>query len=387
MFYKFTIDLQLLLNGNILPKNEENNVYFYELVIKNGEDAILRIPFNHYDKEWKVELYDNETQINVNRIQLSMAPHVVRFDKSKDIFFHAVKVTFDIDEHEGPIIDRIGYATHIKEGTSDIHDVPFFHLKGNGTTKKVPSYFKDFQVFENTEKLKEITELPLHDYGFKSQYWLTQRAFYSTSHVTLCNHVHRENIQLLRDGFFNKYKNYKFPSLLDMLVKVAKVMTKGRIKYKVDKKFAQTTVSTDAGDILIETSSQGDCEDFGHFYMRIFRTLVSIYKYFVKDKKSDMFINCKMLEENYTCFNFICQVKQNGQLEFHSTMMIIPSNIKWQVLSFEVTNPKKSYILPSTDYHEWHNENYFLVDNYFVSKVNKVSLEKIALSELEFFNY
>ena len=385
MFYKFTIDLQRLLDGNVLPKTMENRVLFYEIVIKNGGNAILRIPFNDKDNEWKLELYDDDTEINTNRVQLSMMPHIARFDKSKELTFHAVKLIKDVDNEEGPLINRIGYETHIREGTSDIQDMPFFKLTEKS---KIPTYFKDFQIFDNVTPLKKVTELPLHDYGgFKSQYWLTQREFYSTSHVTLSDHVHVENLQLIRDGFYQKYKKYSFSSLLEFLQRLAKVVTKGRIKYRCDKKFAQTSVPTDAGNISIETSMNADCEDFSHFYMRIFRTVVSTYRFFIENKNSDIYSKCKQLEENYVAFNFICRVKQEHRYEFHCTMLLIPNTIKLPVISFEVTNTKKSYILPSVEYHDWHDENYFLVDNYFISKVNKISLEKISLNDLKFINY
>lgn len=381
MFYKFTVDLQRLLDDNVLPEHKEESVIFYILVIKNGPDTLLRIPFDDKDSEWKVELYDEKTEINVNRIQLSMHPHVSRFKSEHPVTLHAVKIVKDVDEDEGPIIDQIGYETHIKESTSDIQDLPFLTL----SKKTKTPYFKEFATYE-TNKLKIIDELPLHDYGFKSQYWLTQREFYSSSHVTQSNHVYRENLQILRDKFFDRYKDYKFTNLLDMLLKASSALVKKRLKYKPDKRFSQSLVSTDAGDKSIETTIFGDCEDLSFFYMRVFRMIANTYRFFTV-KGSDIFEKCKIFEEHYTCFSFICQVKQNSTLEFHCTLMIIPDNIKHNVISFEVTNPKKSYNLPSAEYHTWHNENYFLVDNYFISRVNKVSLEKIALSDLKFFNY
>lgn len=389
MFYKFTLDIGQLQDNTILPESIEKSTIFYELVIKNGNDAILRIPFSYDDIcEWKVELYDDDTEIQTNRIQLSMHPHIARFDKSRDIFFHVAKITKDVDTKEGPLINRIGYETHIKESTSDVQDLPFFCLSSiNPAKSSLPKFLKDFVVFEKTKKLKKIDELPLHNYSFKTQYWLTQRDFYSKSHTTLSDSVHRENIQVLKDKFFDQYKNYEFSSVLEMLIRLGKAVTKGRIKYKADRMFARSGVSTDAGNISIETSSRGDCEDLNNFFMRIFRTMANVYKYFVEDQKSDLFIKCKTFADNYVPLCFICQVRLESGLEFHSTMLVIPRSIEYPVLSFEVTNPRKSYELPSNEYHSWHNEQYFLVDNYFISKINKVSVEKIEIGELKFINY
>lgn len=385
MFYKLTINFKLLQNDEILPKTIENGILFYELVIKNGGDAILRIPFKNEEK-WKLEMYDNNTEINANRAPLSMLPHVVRFDNENDLTFHAVKVFHDVDDDDGPLIKRIGYQTHIKEGTSDIQDIAFFTMNLKLTPTSVPIYMEDFKIFHNVDVFKPVVELPLHDRSFQSQFWLTQREFYSTSHVTLSNSVHRDNIQLIH-SFFEKYKKYTFNNLMELLIRFAKVLTNGRIKYKIDKKFAQFAVTSDAGDISIETTTRGDCEDFGHWYMRVFRTLSSIYKYFTDYKESDMFRKCKEFEENYIPFNFICQVKLKRGLEFHSTLMIIPITIKYPTISFEVTNPKKSYVLPNKEYLVWHNESYFLVDNYFISRVNNVPLDKVTIHDLKFINY
>lgn len=387
MFYKFTLDLDKLQDDTILPKTREAGVLFYEIVVKNGEGkALLRIPFRDQGDpgEWKIELYDQDTEINPNRVQLSMHPHIARFDRDKPLTFHAAKVTEDVDAREGPHVDRIGYQTHVEEGSSEVQDLPFFCLKA--AKSRVPSFIKNFQVFTETKKMKKIDELPLHEYGFGSQYWLTQRNFYSTSHTTLADHVHRENIQVLRDKFFIPYKDYEFKSVLFMLIRLSKAVTKGRIKYKADRMFAKNGVSGDAGNVSIETSSRGDCEDMGHFYMRVIRTMIGVYKFFV-DEKSDLYKKCKILEDNYVCFNFICQVLLDHGPEFHSTMIIIPTSIKWPVLSFEVTNPRKSYELPCNEYHAWHKEQYFLVDNYFLSKINKTPIENIELGALKFMNY
>lgn len=391
MFYKFALDLMMIQNDIVLPKKPEKELIFYEIVIKNGSNPIMRIPFKGggtKNLKHKIELYDNDTEINKDRVSLSMSPHIARFDNSKRISFHACKVTKDVDNTEGPLINRIGYATHIEEGTSTSQDKAFFVLeKAHGSNKVVPEYFKDFTIITTCNKLKKVDEVALHESSYGSQYWLTQRRFYSTSHVTLSNSVHRENIQLLRDNFFKKYKKYKFSDLLNMLTTISVSVTKGRIKYKSDTMFGQNGVGADAGNVAIETSSVGDCEDFGHFYMRIFRLVVGTYKFFLKDVTSDIYQKCKQLEENYCCFNFICQVELERGLEFHSTMMIIPNNIRYPVISFEVTNPSKSYTLPDKEFHNWHTEHYFLVDNFFIARMNKVSIDKVVLSDLKFTNY
>lgn len=64
MFYKFAIDLSKLQDDQILPKKMEKDTIFYEIVIKSDSNAILRIPFDdNSTTPWKIELYDNDTEI------------------------------------------------------------------------------------------------------------------------------------------------------------------------------------------------------------------------------------------------------------------------------------------------------------------------------------
>lgn len=386
MFYKFTLRLDLLQNDNILPVKISADTLFYEVVIKSNGVVVMRIPFK-YEKEWKVELYDSKTAIDVNRMPLSMFPHVGRFNEYP-VTFHVAKVVQDVDDGEGEtLINNIGYVTDITEYTSEDQDKCFFRLTEGG---EYNSFFADSGIFAGTA-LQEVKELSIDRTkgvfsSKKNRYWYTQRKFYSTTHVTVNDDVHRENLFILVRKFIDKYSTYEFRSLLDMLVKYGKIMTKGRIKYRVDKSFNDNKKMTDYGDQQIERTTRGDCEDFGHFYMRIFRLLVGTYKYLVSPD-SYMYSMCEELHDNYVALNYICQVKLSHGLEFHSTMFLVPTNGAFRPISFEVTNPQHSYYLPNGGWNKWHNNSYFLVDNYFICELFDINVNTVSLPDLTFFNY
>lgn len=385
MLLKFAINLRKLQDGVVLPRKMAADVIFYEVVIRSGSEPILRIPFTD-QTTWKVELYDSDSEICASRERLSMLPHVARYDASRPIRFHACKVIKDIDTEEGPIIDRLGFVTHITEDTSSCQDLPF--LEFFGTRPPRTPYLVGMGLFPDVPPLRKISELRLKERSSSSPLWYTQRAFHSRSHVTLNDFVHLENLELMYHAFFLRFRSHVFKKgLLDMLQTFAMVMIRNRIKYKPDESFARTGEPADAGDLCIERSSKGDCEDHGNMYMRLFRTLVSVFEYFVPDKESDLYKQCRTLADNYVCLQSICQVMLDGERQFHSTMLIVPKSDTLPVISFEVTNPKTSYVLPSATYSEWHMEHYFVVDNFCIARVDDIELGRVSIDDLDFFNY
>ena len=151
MFYKLTIDFQKMMDDIILPRDAEKNVLFYELVIKNDMNVIMRTPFIFTDHLWKIELYDEETHIDVDRLKLSMKPHIARFNKSSSIFFHVSKLIHDIDD-DNSVIRRIGYVTNIKEFTSEIQDIPVFELNETIDNDNIPYFY----VIDLNGKIVEV---------------------------------------------------------------------------------------------------------------------------------------------------------------------------------------------------------------------------------------
>lgn len=334
MLVKFTIDTSKI------PCHDANPL-FLEIVIKQNNIPLVRIPY-HGDEKKKVELYGDMDEINTNRVLLSNLPSVVRY-KGHDpngITLHVNKVVVTANK-------KIGIITNIQEDSSNTQDVTLFTIGGSA---RVPPFVVDYKTFDELCPVTRVDEISIHENVLT--YWMTQREFYSTCHITQHNHVHKENISLVVD-FCNDNKNTKFKSLLDMLIKFGNTITKDRLEYHCDMLFDRPSMAGDGGNSSIETSVVGDCEDFGHYYMRVFRLLMSTYRYIVDDKTSPLFKLCKVLSLKYIPFFIICQVLQDNVLQFHCTMMLISRDTtKHKNISFEVTNPCLSTYLPSDEFYQ-----------------------------------
>jgi hypothetical protein len=324
----------------------------------------------------------------------SMAATVARYE-SLPLEIHFYKVMEDADDECGPKMNGLVYKRHIYEGTSAVQDVASFKIDKEGMKQgtRRPPCLTEFRFVTPGKKLIALDEVPVTHKRGEHRMWLTQRQFYSTSNVTMSTPIHKENLTIAVRAFLQKNQNTTFDTLLSVLIGFGNTMVKGRIKYEHDVTFAGTGESGDAGDALIELTSKGDCEDFGHFYMRMFRMLVSIYKFVIPDT-CDLYRKCKTLEEEYIPYNMICRVVVRGRKDFHSTMLVVPRTNANPVISFEVTDPDKSYTLPDEKYNKWHIEHYFLLDSLGIHRLNREEgdhksgpVDQLTVDKLYVYNY
>jgi hypothetical protein len=400
--FKLRINIKKIANGVDIPKEVEGGLYFYELVVteKDYLHPITRIPFHpDVDDDITLELWESNIEIPPHgAIGGSMGGTVVRFNEYP-LEFHFYKVMGDESEElYDERLERIGYKRHIQEGTSSTQDVASFSIRG-GKDKPPRSinYIMEFtrEPSDRFNYLKIIDEAVLDRNEWGSPKWLTQRNFYGSTGVTVSNFVHRENLEVAIKHFLQRYKTKTFNTICDMLVEFGKVMRVGRIRYESDKAFAESGVPTDAGDALVEITTKGDCEDFGHFYMRNIRMLCRIYKYLLDDT-CDLYYKCKTVADEYVAFNYICRVQLSHGLEFHSTMLLVPFTNANPVISFEVTDTDKSYTLPSKEFEKWHTDSYFILEQICIHRLNRkggpreqnsVPIEDLTISNLFLYNY
>ena len=164
--------------------------------------------------------------------------------------------------------------------------------------------------------------------------------------------------------------------------------------YKNDYDFNDPTHIGDYGDNKAEMSMYVDCEDFNGFYMRNMRLLCSFYQYMCP-KDSSVYKHCTTLAKHFTPLALICQILVQGHKEFHSTLLLIPTEeSKLKTISFEVTSPDKSLDLSIKEdldcYNKWHINHYFLVDSEFIYRVPpqmKIENLNLKIIENESFNY
>lgn len=393
--FKIKIDVNKLTNGRHLPDKPEAGLICYEMVVsgRGGRHNLTRIQFLN-EKEINLTLLNQDTEIDEREaLENSMNGTVVRYEKLP-IQFHFYKIARDVHSRDGePTMDIIGYKRHIQEITSADQDVCEFEITSEGTVSNHPDFISKIEFISDVTKVKHIDDIVLDKSDRRSMNWLTQRKFYGSAGVTSSSACHRENLTRIIVNFLDRYKDKKFNTFCEMLVEFGKTITLGRVKYECDEEFAKTGVPTDAGDTLIELTTTGDCEDFAHFYMRNFRVLSRIYKY-VLEPSSDLYTKCKLLETDYVAFNYICSVTigNNPALEFHSTMLFIPKDSSNNVISYEVTDPKMSYTLPSSEFTKWHKKHYVILEPICIHRLNRTGeykskpIEKLTWDDLFLYN-
>jgi len=376
MLLKFKIDLDALADGTALPRDPEPGLLFYEIVIRGDNVPLLRVPFKKGGM-FSVELYSDDVNINPDRVNLSNSPHISRVrDINKPITFHCNKVFY--------VNGRVRYRNHIQEDTSDDQHVPFLTWSQPARDAADGRYIKEFALHKEGTVLSASGSKSLSAGGLIYR-WHTQRHFYGTMHVTENDETHRRNIEII----LKFLANTGAVKVFDMLLEFGNELVSGHgIEFFQDTCYAASTRETDAGCDHLEIEGAGDCEDYAHMFMRVLRTLCAVYDFAPRLRKP-LRDALDVLRDEYVPLVCICQIKCNGRYQFHSTMMVVPKSKSNPVISFEVTNPSRSYVLPDPEYTHWHNNIYFLLDNYFMASYNesKTDVTQLTLKDLKFKNF
>jgi len=376
MLIKFKLDLGALADGVSLPKKKEAGLVCYEIVIKNCNTPVLRIPFCGAGK-FDVELYSHDVVINPDRINLSSTPHIARVrDIAEPIEFHCNKVLLKNG--------RVNYRNRGACDTSERQHVPFLVWENPGTDAADCKYVCDLAIHLKASLLDIIPSETFSSNGIVYR-WRTQRNFYQTSHVTRNDETHRRNVEIILE-FLARVKA-KTP--LSFLIKFgSEMLNRLNITFEEDVCYADAKKECDSGSDHLEVEGVGDCEDFAHFFMRAMRTLFAVAEFAPSLSTSNAEL-IKELKNTYVPLVCICQIKQQRTLCFHSTIMLLPKSNSHPVISFEVTEPRKSYVLPDAEYSHWHNNVYYFVDNYFIADYTQtgVDITKLTLRDLKLKNY
>jgi hypothetical protein len=198
-----------------------------------------------------------------------------------------------------------------------------------------------------------------------------------------------KNLTKIVIGFLEKYQKTDFANSLEMIVKFGEVVC-ADIRYKNDTEMCDPFKFIDRGDAHIEFSHHGDCEDFAHYYMRMFRLLMDCYDK-VLANKTKLYALISYIKDNYVPLIYICKIVQDGIPDYHATMIMVRNNTGVKNISFEVTNPSKSVVIHAKDstFYDWHTEHYFAVDNFFISRLGTKKLHDITFQTLleDSFNY
>jgi len=381
---KVKVNTKKLFNGKILPgwTVEDPGVIAYDLVVRQGCDHLVKYLFTKMSKPFDIALFDSQSEIDKKFFKFSNRPNVARFESNEPIYFFINKI---VKDKESGIV---GYRRRIGNHSSPPEE-PVYVISPqypNQATEHVA--FKVTRVARSAV-YKPISNFSLYQNDISSPIWYTQVAFYGTSHVSATNGIQMMDLEVILDTYANNGK--KNPeSVTEMLVDFGLIVTHDlRLAYKSDKDFSTPKRYNDRGDNRLEISHFGDCEDFAHFYMRIFRLMMWSYG-LLYNRSDKLYKMWETFAENYIPMVYICEVILGTNKEYHSTMLMIPRTEKYPVISFEVTNPKKSIELTSNEkieeFNKWHLEHYFLMDNYFAYRIkeppHKITVQKILHGDL-----
>lgn len=362
-----TFKTRALFDGRTLPVFTELGAHeeFYELKIVQEGRVLARAPFSK-DTSSPIEIHLFGEQDVIDPAYCTCA-HVARVRARVRIQVHLYKIRWS------PTIKRYQFIRRITDATSARQDEPIY----DGCVAHTPS-----PLFTVRAHAQRTTFVPkdMMDIEGGSLRWCTQRNFYSTSHVTQSDGAHLENLVLMRE-FLHTHKH---THLLPFVQEYGTHMTYNRIEYTHDEGFARPMEEADAGDALVEQTHVGDCEDFAHFYMRVFRTLALAGPLI---KRGDALL--EILRKAYVPFVYICQVRIYSGLEYHSTLMLVPRARAHAPLSFEVTNPAKSYLVraPTSEFFKWHTKSFLLVDAHFIANIERESVRDLSVQTLKLMNY
>lgn len=388
MSLEITLSIHKFFDGDLLPKakdSERTNVLFYCVVFRQNNTDVLRMPFDHRsEKEMKLYFYLCNTIIP-NKF-LANSRHV-RLINDDVVNVHLYK--FTLLNCNG---SSLGMCRIIGDESS-CQDMSVFQFDVRRVGVDKNKYFMIKRTRQSSRDiLKPVYSLDVFpDHPSTSPSWNTQRNFYSKMHDSMNMELYRMNCEKTIQ-FFSQQQN--FVSLMYFITKWSNFIKP--CEYVADMKWYDNNIYDDKGDAAIESTKSGDCEDFAHYYCRMFYILIHIFP-FILNKNDEYFKYCASLVY-YRPFVYICKIKlKNGKYDYHSTMLIVPKekNSITNTISFEVTNNNQHIILDSREniktFYSWHIEHYFLVDRYHIyrMKVKDEQIENLCLKNIntEFFPY
>lgn len=384
MFFEIKVNFSAFFDSVTLPKKSDKDPFaiFYTIVFKQNNKVILRKNFDKNTPNTTFYIFFPMTRMSKVYLKKSTDQVVGRLRNQKDpIFVHVYKILRD-----GNII---GIIRNISQQSSR-QDMPMYRIdldKPKSTTKIT------VRKYSNQQDFPEVPTLKIYEKSFKSPTWFTQRNFYSTCHYDLTMEAQEKNLTKIVNYLIGASKKKTFDNALDFILHFGAAITK-RIHYMSDTEMGNIDVNNDRGDAKVEFTHYGDCEDFAHYFMRMFRLLMDVYDKVNINKKSSVYRWIKYMHLNYVPLIYICRVKLKGVLQYHATLLFIRKHEGVKNISFEVTDQKDKefsmvvYGVNSTFY-TWHVESYFLLDGNFISRINHKEIHSLTFDEIldASFNY
>jgi len=393
MVFSIVVKVKDLFNGEILPdmSKVDKGVKFYNIVFRSEHRELIKVAFDkNYDSITVDFVEANESVASSYIVESMEATYTHLTDLDPEIFIYLYKVYVSTEVDSGVV--RVGYTRRIGPyGGQDKHVAV---LDVRNPTKFVGPAKKAFMARVDPEKYppyEPMDSMRVSSVNPLSPRWYTQKAFYGSSHVTGSNELQFIDYKDIIVNFLKPHGCHEFESAKEMMIMFTSILHNG-IVYKSDYRFDLPTSVDDFGDASIETSVWGDCEDMAHFYMRTIRLMLNIYPWFCSPD-SNLHKYCSFFKNNYTPLVMICRIEVHGKLEYHSTLIMLPTEESGKKpFSLEVTAPNKSYDLTDEDdrkkYNDWHVSHYFLIDAQHVCRIDgpieNYTLEKFQKEALNY---
>ena len=365
----------------------DSGVIFYDLVVSHGSRQLIKYQFN------KDHIPSTPVELVLFRHDV-VIPTEYLHKSSRGTYSHLIDVEDNIHIHVNKVINRDDHFGYVRRfGEHSEQDVPICTITPGGVkdrdigglSVRVPSSTTD-TTYEPLEEVKVRIEQEEGGYGVdglgvlnafgvkapphvkgKNMRWLTTRGFFGSCHVTSSDELQLWDVRDIILLFFNNHAKTEFRDVKHLLITIGETFFKTITVYKDDVRFNDPNVPQDAGDAKLELSGAGDCEDMTHFYMRVFRLIMSVFRFWCKGNGSSLFTHCAHLAERYVPMCYVCRVKEkDGTLDYHCTMLLVPYTSEHKPISFEVTDPNASYDLSIKEdrdmFTSWHIESFFLLD-------------------------
>ena len=400
LFLQKSFSVEIVVNDllNLFDEKNDKDVAFYEIVFSQSNFDILRLFFTRKDKEKLIQVSFYPLYSRLSTKELKKAYNIGAFKS------HTISATTrllhdeeSIDCHINKIVlcnksSVLGTERFININHTTT-DNCIFKIVFDGLNPICESKFVKIKVIEENFQLIKIKdeiyfeESKNEDKDDRDYFALTADFWHFTQSAS---NFELNMIDLRKIFNYSKLKTHNLKSLSCMACEFATFVS--HFFYRSDKPFLKNDgEEADCHDIKVEVSNFGDCEDFTHFFLRIFNLMFLVCDYFLSEntKLLKMWNELKML---YKPFAYICEIQTRKGPSYHSTVLLIPKHddANCRTISIEVTNPKATYDMkePFVDvsgrkrpFDKWHLRNFFVLS--FLSLHRVKNHEDICLLNVE----
>ena len=372
----------------LFERNNDKNILFYELVFKQCCFDIFRVVFSKLDAGKTIKVYFYPLYSRLSSKEMTEAYKIDSIDMHGNDMHYKSGTTRLLHDSENIecYINKIIFKSGVLGSSRFINtynptnDSSIFLIKfknfipySESNLVKIKVSQQPFELNNAKEEVILGDEMDIeskeNDRKYESDYFILTADFW---HFTQCaSNLELNMIDLKKILAYSRKENYNTESLACMASEFAKYVSRN-LFYKNDEAFLMgSSGEVDCHDIKLEISSFGDCEDFTHFFLRIFNLMFCVCDYFfVKDTKLlKMWIT---LRNHYNPFAYICEIQTNKGKAYHSTFLLIPKkkSTNYKVISIEVTNPSATYDMNKAicdvsgrrrSFNEWHIRNFYVL--------------------------